>query len=99
MNPQSRTYPEPRYGYLHTFYGPDMDGSLRAFEWVASDPMPGDPRPEAGWFCRCVVEPEAGWLGPFATAEDAVHAATTEEGFITAYYGDDPMGDHHGRNV
>lgn len=78
-----------KFGYLHSHYGQDMDGSNRAFEWIESYPMPDDTQPQAGWFAMCEIEPEAGWLGPFETEEAAIHAATTEEGFLAAVYGEE----------
>lgn len=86
------------YGYMHEHYGPDMDGSSRNFTWIEDKPMPDDPHPQGGWFAMCEIEPEAGWLGPFETEAEAIHVATTEEGFTTYQYGDDPIGDWHGRN-
>ncbi len=77
-----------KYGYLHGRYGPDMDGSYTTFEWIEDRPMEGEPQPVAGWFAFCEVQPEAGWLGPFETEEQAIHAATTEDGFTACQYGD-----------
>lgn len=104
-----------KYGYLHTHYGPDMDGSNRVFEWVADEPQTrgmteeqwreyqehyGEERP--GWWAKCEVEPDAGWIGPFETEEEAVETATDESVYwnwhVDVCYGDDPMGDHMGRN-
>lgn len=86
-----------QHGYLHSIYGEDMDGSSRSFEWIEDVPQEGDEN-EAGWFAMCEVQPEAGWLGPFKTEAEAIYAATTEDGMMKAIYGDDPMGDHMGRN-
>lgn len=90
--------PKTKFGYLHGQFGLDMDGTSCDFEWVDDHPMTDDPQPQAGWFAMCEVEPEAGWIGPFDTEGEAVHAATTEEGFWRHQYGDDPLGDYHGRN-
>lgn len=87
-----------KHGYRHMYCGKDMDGTDAEFEWIELSPHKDDPEPVAGWFALCEIEPEAGWLGPFDTEEAAVHAATTEEGLMHALYGDDPMGDHQGRN-
>lgn len=88
------------FGYRHSFYGPDMDGCNELFEWIEDRPMKDDPQPdEPGWFAECEIEPGVGWLGPYKTEEEAIRAATTEEGFMEYQYGDDPMGDHHGRNI
>ena len=86
------------YGYLHSHYGPDMDGCSRSFERVEDRPMDGDPNP-AGWFAMCEIEPDVGWIGPFDTEEVAILAATSEKDFVAYQYGEDPLGDHHGRNV
>lgn len=106
-----------KYGYLHSHFGPDMDGCSRTFEWVADEPqsfgMTAEQlaeyhahygtTEEPGWFAMCEVEPEAGWVGPFATEAEAIRVATDEDALhswhIESCYGDDPMGDHHGRNV
>lgn len=87
-----------KFGYRHGHYGPDMDGSYTTFEWIEDKPMDDDPQTQAGWFAMCEIEPEAGWLGPFETEAEAIHAATTEEGFVAVMYGDDPMGDWMGHN-
>lgn len=87
------------YGYLHGAPAQDMDGSSKTFEWFEAYPQEGNPQPQAGWFCYCEVEPEAGWLGPFDTEAEAINAATTEEGFMNYQHGPDPMGDWHGANV
>ena len=93
-----------KFGYLHSFYGPDMDGTKRIFEWVDDAPMPNEPGEdveelEAGWFAECEIHPEAGWIGSFETELEAINVATNEDRFTTYVYGDDPMGDHHGSNV
>lgn len=88
-----------RYGYLHNHYGLDMDGTSTTFEWVADEPMKDDHEYLAGWYAKCEVEPEAGWIGPFSTESEAIAAATGRDSFDSWQYGDDPMGDHMGRNV
>lgn len=90
-----------KYGFYHSNYGPDMDGSNELFEWVEDKPMKDDPEPCQGWFAMCEVEPDAGLIGPFDTEAEATKAATNEEDFLNWMYsqmGEDPLGDHHGRN-
>lgn len=83
-----------KFGFLHAHYGPDMDGSLRTFEWIESEPQSFGLSDEdaasyaevygeevAGWFAMCEVEPDAGWVGPFETEEEAVKVATDEDAF------------------
>lgn len=83
-----------KFGYLHVDYGPDMDGSSRTFEWIEDTPQTMDMSDEdwqdyqkeygeekPGWFAKCVVEPEAGWIGPFPTEEEAIMVSTNENAF------------------
>lgn len=89
-----------KYGYLHIYYGRDMDGSSRTFSWVRDEPqsfgMTAEQlaeyhahygtTEEPGWFALCEIEPEAGWIGPFETVDEATAAATTEDGFASYMY-------------
>ena len=70
-----------KFGYRHCHYGPDMDGSSRDFEWISSERSGSAPNDNAGWFALCVVEPEAGWLGPYLTEAEAIDAATDPDIF------------------
>ena len=74
---------ETKFGYLHVHYGPDMDGSSRTFEWIEDTPQTMDMSDEEkpGWFAKCVVEPEAGWIGPFPTEEEAIRVSTNKNAF------------------
>lgn len=84
-----------KYGYLHSHFGPDMDGCSRSFTWVENVRPEEDDSYElrAGWFAMCEVEPDAGWVGPFPTEAEAIRVATTEEGFESFMYGDDSTED------
>ena len=84
-----------KYGYLHLHYGPDMDGCSRSFTWVEDvRPADFDDLPlQPGWFAMCEVEPDAGWVGPFATEAEAIRVATDEDALHAWHIGqmgDDP---------
>lgn len=83
-----------KYGYLHSHYGPDMDGSNRAFSWVEDVRPENDDEYELrpGWFAMCEVEPDAGWIGPFDTLAEAVRVSTDEGALVEWMYED------HGRS-
>lgn len=100
------------HGFLHAQYGKDMDGTGKTFEWIEDRPqsfgMSAEQLAEyhaengeeiAGWFAMCEVEPEAGWIGPFATEAEAIHAATDEDALFAFLHAQDVMGMHMGENV
>ena len=100
------------HGFLHAQYGKDMDGTGKTFEWIEDRPQTfGMSEAElaayqaengeeiAGWFAMCEVEPEAGWVGPFSTEAEAIHAATNEDALFAFLHAQDVMGMHMGENA
>lgn len=97
------------YGYLCGMAYIDYDGTHETAEWV--EPLASGLEPDKyrlndslGWYAWCEVEPEAGLIGPFDTEQEAIKTATDEDAFWAWSYsdvnlGDDPLGDHHGRNL
>jgi hypothetical protein len=75
------------HGYLCGTTYIDYDGSHQTAEWVEPEIHPGQPDkfrdPDSlGWYAWCIVEPEAGLIGPFKTEEEAIKTATDEGTWI-----------------
>lgn len=94
------------HGYLCGTTYIDFDGSYQTAEWVEPEIHPGEPdnfryQESLGWYAQCVVEPEAGLIGPFKTEEEAIKTATDEETFthwiheVEVMLGEDPLGDQY----
>lgn len=92
-----------RYGYMCGFGYQDYDGSFATAEYIepvdsGKEPDPNRCPDSLGWYADCEVEPEAGWVGPFATEAEAIKCATDENTFWNYIHRDDHMGAHMGRN-
>ncbi len=70
-----------KYGYRHAFCGIDLGGEPIEAVWIEEAPQIDAPEQDPGWWAQCEVEPDAGWIGPFTTENEARRTATEENVF------------------